>query len=74
MRLLNKDTVLKKVEELHLLYENGVLSHPNWYIPSNEKRFVVIHEMLFEGKTKMKLSINEVAALLLKHELLDLDE
>jgi len=30
---MDKKTVLDKIDELSLIYENGVLSHPCWHIP-----------------------------------------
>jgi hypothetical protein len=71
---VDKDTVLHKIEELHLIYENGYLSCPTWYIPLDEKNIIFVHNTLFQGKRKMKLTLNEVAALFLENGLLDLNK
>jgi len=39
---MNKKDVLNKIDELCLLYENGILSHPYWYIPENKRNLVTI--------------------------------
>lgn len=70
---MNRKSVLDKLEELSLIYENGVLSHPYWYIPPNRRYLIEIHDKLFKGKSELKLSFNEVAALLLTHNLIELD-
>ncbi|MDW5549743.1 MULTISPECIES: hypothetical protein [Methanosarcina] len=70
---MNKKTVLDKIDELSLIYENGILSHPYWYIPPNKRYLIAIHDELFQGKSELKLTLNEVAALLLTHNLIELD-
>jgi hypothetical protein len=71
---MDKGTVLRRIEELHLIYEDGVLSHPLWYVPNKDKKILGIHSTLFGNKNQLKLTLNEVAALLLKHDLLDVNE
>jgi hypothetical protein len=71
--LMDRNTVLAKIEELSLIYENGILSHPYWYIPPNKRYLIAIHDELFQGKSELKLTLNEVAALLLVHNLIELD-
>ena len=70
---MNKKTVLAKIDELALIYENGILSHPYWYIPPNKRHLIAIHDELFQGRSELKLTLNEVAALLLTHNLIELD-
>jgi hypothetical protein len=70
---MNKKDVLSKIDELHLLYENGVLSHPYWYIPPNKRDLIAIHDELFHGKHELTLTIEEVAALFLVHHLIYLE-
>lgn len=70
---MDKKTVLGKIDELSLIYENGVLSHPDWYIPPTKRYLIAIHDELFQGKSELKLTLNEVAALLLTHNLIELD-
>lgn len=70
---MNKRDVLNKIEELCLVYENGVLSHPYWYIPPNKRHLIAIHDRLFQGKREITLTIEEVAALFLNHKLMYLD-
>ncbi|BBL63691.1 hypothetical protein [Methanosarcina mazei] len=70
---MDRNTVLAKIDELSLIYENGVLSHPYWYIPPNKRHLIEIHDKLFQGKAELRLTLNEVAALLLVNNLIELD-
>ncbi|HOW15282.1 hypothetical protein [Methanosarcina sp.] len=70
---MDRKSVLAKIDELSLIYENGILSHPYWYIPPNKRHLIEIHDELFQGKSELKLTLNEVAALLLIHNLIELD-
>ena len=70
---MDKKDVLNKVDELCLVYENGVLSHPYWYIPPDKRHLIAIHDGLFQGKHEMALTIEKVAALFLVHKLMYLD-
>jgi hypothetical protein len=70
---MDKKDVLNKIDELCLLYENGVLSHPYWYVPPNKRDLITIHDRLFQGKREMALTLEEVAALFLIHKLMYLD-
>lgn len=70
---MNQRDVLNKVEELAMIYENGVLTHPYWYIPENKRYLIATHDKLFQGKQELKLNINELAALLLKNGLIKLE-
>jgi hypothetical protein len=70
---MDRKTVLAKIDELSLIYENGILSHPYWYIPPNKRHLITIHDELFQGRSELKLTLNEVAALLLTHNLIELD-
>jgi hypothetical protein len=65
--------MLNKIDELCLLYENGVLSHPYWYIQPNKRYLIAIHDKLFQGKHELTLTIEEVAALFLVNRLMYLD-
>ncbi len=70
---MNKRDVLNKIDELCLVYENGVLSHPYWYIPPNKRHLIEIHDRLFKGKREMTLTLEEVAALFLVNKLMYLN-
>lgn len=70
---MDKRDVLNKIDELCLIYENGVLSHPYWYIPQNKRYLIAIHDKLFQGKHELALTIEEVAALFLVNKLMYLD-
>lgn len=70
---MNKTDVSNKIDELCLLYENSILSHPYWYIPENKRNLIEIHDRLFKGKSELALTVEEVAALFLVHKLLYLD-
>lgn len=70
---MDRKSVLDKIDELSLIYENGVLSHPYWYIPPNKRYLIEIHDEIFKGRSELKLTLNEVAALLLTHNLIELD-
>lgn len=71
---MNRQSVLLKLEELRLLYEGGILSHPFWYIPPEKRYLIKTHDELFLGKACLKLTIEEVAALLLIHHLIFIEE
>ena len=70
---MDKKDVFNKIDDLCLLYENGVLSHPYWYIPPDKRNLIEIHDKLFQGKREISLTIEEVAALFLMHKLMFFD-
>jgi len=70
---MDRKTALTKIDELSLIYENGILSHPYWYTAPNKRYLIAIHDELFQRKSELKLTLNEVAALLLNHNLIELD-
>jgi hypothetical protein len=70
---MNSKDVLNKIDELCLIYEDGVLSHPYWYIPPKKRELIAIHDKLFHGKREMTLTLEEVAALFLVNKLISLD-